>query len=102
MSIRRHKHRPQVSDHHHPPLTPRELELYPNDPLAEEDLLSFDELELQDSEHDAKKEQKSPAAHFGSRRIGAVILPSELEKAINQLIAGKLDTYTQYSHQAQL
>ena len=33
-------------------------------------------------------ERKSPAAVFGSQRIGMLILPSELQSAINQLIKG--------------
>ncbi|KAG6846058.1 hypothetical protein H0H87_006422 [Tephrocybe sp. NHM501043] len=32
-------------------------------------------------------ERKSPAAHYGSRQIGAVILPNQLQNAINGLIS---------------
>jgi hypothetical protein len=33
-------------------------------------------------------ERKSPAAHFGSQRIGTVVLPFELRKSIGILISG--------------
>jgi hypothetical protein len=37
---------------------------------------------------DRYKERKSPAALFGSQSIGAVVIPSELEKSITLLISG--------------
>lgn len=33
-------------------------------------------------------ERKSPAAHYGSHQIGAVILPNQLQNAINAMISG--------------
>lgn len=37
-----------------------------------------------------RSERKSPAASYGSRQIGTVILPYEMQKSIISLIAGKL------------
>lgn len=34
-------------------------------------------------------DRKSPAARYGSRQIGAVILPNQLQNAINALISGE-------------
>ena len=39
-------------------------------------------------EEDLELGRKSPAADFGSQKIGAVVLPSQLAKSINQLIQG--------------
>ncbi|EGO05247.1 hypothetical protein SERLA73DRAFT_174300 [Serpula lacrymans var. lacrymans S7.3] len=65
---------------------PRELEAYP----AEDSLIGTHESEEFVEEDDAvyhKDTRKSPAAHFGSRGIGAVVLPDELQRTITTLIA---------------
>jgi hypothetical protein len=46
----------------------------------------FSETEITESE--STGERKSPAASFGSKRIGMVIIPLELNSAIKQLVAG--------------
>lgn len=66
---------------------PRELEVYPNDPNAEDDYMTPEELDLEEVELDGSSTRKSPAALFGSQRIGAVVLPYELQKTIRNLIA---------------
>ncbi|EKM61456.1 uncharacterized protein PHACADRAFT_248077 [Phanerochaete carnosa HHB-10118-sp] len=67
--------------------TPRELEVYPNDPADVDDYMTSEELDFQEADADDKSTRKSPAALFGSQRIGAVVLPLELQKAITQLIS---------------
>lgn len=71
----------------------RELEVLDDiSPMQRE--ISTDDWEPMDfSENRIEPEQqggerKSPAALFGSQRIGAVTLPLELQSAINLLIAG--------------
>ncbi|OSD06141.1 Rsm22-domain-containing protein [Trametes coccinea BRFM310] len=66
---------------------PRELEVYPHDPEAPVDYLSSAELDAQDEGFGHKERRKSPAAHFGSQRIGAVVLPFELESTIGRMVA---------------
>ncbi|KAI9057056.1 hypothetical protein FKP32DRAFT_1598544 [Trametes sanguinea] len=66
---------------------PRELEVFPHDPDAPVDYLSSAELDAQDEGFGSKERRKSPAAHFGSQRIGAVVLPFELESTIWQMVA---------------
>ncbi|KAI0323089.1 mitochondrial small ribosomal subunit Rsm22-domain-containing protein [Amylostereum chailletii] len=56
----------------------RELEVFP----AEAEGLPFEEEE----EEEDRTTRKSPAAHFGSRQVGAAILPHELQKSIISLI----------------
>lgn len=68
---------------------PRELEVYPHDPEAPVDYLSSAELDAQDEGFGHKERRKSPAAHFGSQRIGAVVLPFELESTIGRMVAGE-------------
>ncbi|KAF8240735.1 hypothetical protein L208DRAFT_1231139 [Tricholoma matsutake] len=63
-----------------PPLPRRELEAFPIEGL-ENTAIQIDEGL---SDH-AKR--KSPAAHFGSQQIGAVILPPQLQTSINLLIS---------------
>ncbi|KAG6874415.1 hypothetical protein C0995_015151 [Termitomyces sp. Mi166 len=43
--------------------------------------------EMFDDEHDYGTDRKSPAARYGSRQIGAVVLPNQLQNAINALIS---------------
>lgn len=64
-----------------PPLPRRELEAFPIEGL-ENTAIQIDEG-LSDHE-----KRKSPAAHFGSQQIGAVILPPQLQTSINLLISG--------------
>ncbi|KAF7436331.1 37S ribosomal protein S22 [Pleurotus ostreatus] len=59
----------------------RELEALPVEG-TEDSLLLPD-----DAPHDEYSLRKSPAAHFGSQRIGAVILPLELQASITSIIA---------------
>lgn len=70
--------------HHPPPL--RELEALPTDLSSPENGTIYSEAtseEITDNET-----RKSPAALFGSQRIGAVSLPSELQRSITLMIAG--------------
>lgn len=86
MSIHRHKARQTIPDSHRPQVTSlRELEIFPSDSV--DDHLTFEELEDQEAGQ-SRTEQKSPAAVFGSQRIGAVILPFELNQTITRLISG--------------
>ncbi|KAI0800808.1 mitochondrial small ribosomal subunit Rsm22-domain-containing protein [Fomes fomentarius] len=66
---------------------PRELEVFPNDPNAEVDYLTSAELDAQDDMLGQKEGRKSPAASFGSQRIGAVVLPFELQSTISKVIS---------------
>ncbi|KAK2461490.1 hypothetical protein APHAL10511_005953 [Amanita phalloides] len=61
--------------------THRELQVYPGE-LAER----TDSNIVEPVEEDVGLGRKSPAAEFGSQKIGAVILPSQLTKSICQLI----------------
>ena len=66
----------------------RQLEVLDNLTIMEHKL-SLDDLaslEIELQQHAG--ERKSPAALFGSQRIGMVVLPPELHSAIKQLIAG--------------
>jgi hypothetical protein len=63
---------------------PRELEVLPS---GEAGLFVEEYIEPEDGE-EHYNHRKSPAAEFGSRRIGAVILPVELQNSINALISG--------------
>ena len=67
---------------------PRELELIPHGPDVTHDYLTSAELDAQDSDGNHADNRKSPAASFGSQRIGAVVLPLELQLSIERLIAG--------------
>ncbi|KAG1754790.1 mitochondrial small ribosomal subunit Rsm22-domain-containing protein [Suillus paluster] len=61
---------------------PRELETVAIEDLEEaEDAEDFVEDHSERSEH-----RKSPAARFGSKKIGAVVMPTELQKSITALI----------------
>ena len=69
---------------------PRELELFPHDPHATVDYLTSAELDAQDDNDGRREGRKSPAAAFGSQRIGAVVLPLELQSTISRMISGEL------------
>jgi hypothetical protein len=66
----------------HPLPDIHELTVYPTDPAPTE-------LSHQDSEPTPGAERKSPAALFGSQRLGAVVIPRELQKSISALISGE-------------
>ncbi|KAI0652334.1 mitochondrial small ribosomal subunit Rsm22-domain-containing protein [Trametes meyenii] len=66
---------------------PRELELFPHDPEAEVEYLTSEELDAQDEDLDQRELRKSPAAHFGSQRIGAIVLPLEMASSIGRMVA---------------
>lgn len=51
-------------------------------------------LPSDDVPHEEYSLRKSPAAHFGSQRIGAVILPLELQASITSIIAGECNSHT--------
>ena len=75
-----------------PPKAIHELEIL-DDLSALHHELSLDDwapMDISDTEKEPERsgERKSPAALFGSKRIGMVVLPSELQSAIKQLIAG--------------
>ncbi|KAG6911344.1 hypothetical protein DXG01_001015 [Tephrocybe rancida] len=60
--------------------------------VKELEVVSVEEqFDSEDTSHDEPDgyglERRSPAAHYGSRQIGAVILPNQLQNAINGLIS---------------
>lgn len=75
-----------------PPMATRELEVLDENLPIHHEISMEDWTPLDFSENKIHSEQsverKSPAALFGSRRIGMVILPLELQSAISLLIAG--------------
>lgn len=75
---------------------PRELEVFPRDPDPDVEYLTSAELEAQDEGLGGKGTRKSPAAAFGSQRIGAVVLPMDLHSAISQIVAGECLVPTMY------
>ncbi|KAI0931449.1 hypothetical protein AcV7_001174 [Taiwanofungus camphoratus] len=85
MSILRHRSR--HSAEYANVRNPRELEEFPSDPFSSEDVMGLAESSTQVEDYDHKESRKSPAALFGSQRIGAVVLPFELRKTITRLIA---------------
>lgn len=72
MSLLKHKVKP------HP--TPRELEAFSVEPS--------EEVALEDSwtEEASEMQRKSPAALFGSQRIGAVVIPTQLQSVVTTII----------------
>lgn len=82
IALLRHK-RLSESSNNGPSSTLRQLELVPRTDVDSEDILA-DENEPHES-----LGRKSPAAAFGSQRIGAVQLPLELQDSITRLIAGQ-------------
>jgi hypothetical protein len=75
-----------------PPIAMRELEVLNGISPMQHEISMDDWAPLDFSENKTESEQseerKSPAALFGSQRIGMVILPLELQSAINLLITG--------------
>jgi hypothetical protein len=74
----------QKTKGHHTQAPPHlhELSVYPADSESTE-------LVDQDGEGDDRMERKSPAAFFGSQRLGAVVIPQELKQTISALISGE-------------
>jgi hypothetical protein len=72
----------QKLNRHHSLPDIHELTAYPTDSEATE-------LAHQDDEENARAPRKSPAAHFGSQRLGAVVIPQELKGTISALISGE-------------
>jgi len=77
--------------------THRELEIVPGESTALVNDLSVkdwtpldveDQPFLQEGSED-REDRKSPAAVFGSKQIGTVVLPQELQRVINLLISGQ-------------
>ena len=67
------------------PRTPRQLEIFPDDPaFYPETAPGWPEDEIE-----SRESRKSPAAAFGSRQIGAVVLPKQLQSSVSRLIEGK-------------
>ncbi|GLB35731.1 putative mitochondrial small ribosomal subunit Rsm22 [Lyophyllum shimeji] len=60
----------------------KELEVVP----FEEQVESTENLDAEDEVPDYALDRKSPAARYGSRQIGAVVLPNQLQNAINAMI----------------
>ena len=86
LSLLRHKARHGALDPVRSAPVPRELEVFPSDPFDE--YMTSEELDDQESGQQGREKQKSPAALFGSRRIGSIVLPFELQQTISRLIAG--------------
>ncbi len=59
-----------------------ELTAYPTDSEPTE-------LARHDDEGSTRAQRKSPAAHFGSQQLGAVVIPQELKQTISTLISGE-------------
>ncbi|KAH9897940.1 mitochondrial small ribosomal subunit Rsm22-domain-containing protein [Cubamyces lactineus] len=70
-----------------PAAGPRELEVSPHDPDATVDYLTSAEIDARDDDIGGRGHKKSPAALFGSQRIGAVVLPHEMQESIQQMVA---------------
>ncbi|KAI4528744.1 Rsm22-domain-containing protein [Schizophyllum commune Loenen D] len=60
----------------------RELEVFPQD-AAVVDVEPFEEEKFEDE----RMHRKSPAALFGSEKIGSLVLPNELQREINLVVA---------------
>ncbi|KAI0830778.1 Rsm22-domain-containing protein [Trametes gibbosa] len=67
--------------------TPRELEVYPQDPETTVEYLTPSELDVQEDDLDHRENRKSPAARFGSQRTGAIVLPFEMQSTISRMVA---------------
>ena len=97
MSLLKHKARmdpEELSAYHAKKI--REAEVFPVESSLEGHLRALeipsdDDLDAQEylDVHRDSKERKSPAALFGGRRIGAVVLPYELQHAIRNVIVGE-------------
>ncbi|KIM47590.1 hypothetical protein M413DRAFT_416605 [Hebeloma cylindrosporum] len=75
--------------------THRELEIVPGDstalandlPVKDWTPLDMEDQPFLQEDSDEREHRKSPAASFGSRQIGTVVLPQELQTVINLLIS---------------
>ncbi|KAG6883795.1 hypothetical protein C0993_003698 [Termitomyces sp. T159_Od127] len=54
----------------------------------------FESDNLHDDQHEHDMDRKSPAARYGSRQIGAVILPNQLQNAINAIESDKVQLHS--------
>lgn len=79
----------QKLNRHHSLPDIHELTAYPTDS-------EVTELAHEDDEGNPRANRKSPAAHFGSQRLGAVVLPQELQQTISALISGERATVIVY------
>ena len=77
MSLTKHKAAVQRQDVH------RELEVISSSVTVESDC----DIPIEHDLEDDWRDRKSPAARFGTNHIGAVVLPSGLQKSINSLIS---------------
>ena len=85
ISLARHKARSSMNE---PTIRPRqELEVFADESAAV-DGAELREEDTEDVESDHQDSRKSPAALFGSQRVGAIVLPLELQNAIIKLIEG--------------
>ena len=94
LSMLRHKARHAALDAVRVVPPPRELEVFPTDPL--EGYMTSEELDIHEDVYQSRAKQKSPAALFGSQRVGATVLPFELQQTITRLVAG--NPYCQHLH----
>ena len=69
------------------PPEPRELDVLPTTKPHSESVLDLNLVD-EDVDWSESSERKSPAALFGSQRIGAILLPVELQNSINIVING--------------
>ena len=74
----------KLKRHHHPSPGIQELSVYPTVSQSTELAHRGDE-----DERSVRAERKSPAAHFGSQQLGAVVIPRELQQRISTLISGE-------------
>jgi hypothetical protein len=75
---------------HHSRSPPRALEELSADQSLTEAVVADDEASVEEEMLESdRNRRKSPAAQFGSQRIGAVVLPLELQRSIGAIIAGK-------------
>lgn len=77
--------------------SPRELQAFAVEELEETvdvDVTVEDPFEDSSERHEHRK---SPAARFGSKKIGAVVLPAELQASVTALINGVLGEIVLYT-----
>jgi hypothetical protein len=80
ISLTKHNAAVQRQDVH------RELEVISSSVTVESDR----DIPVEHDPEDDWRDRKSPAARFGANRIGAVVLPSGLQKSIDSLISSMI------------
>lgn len=75
--------------------SPRELQAFAVEELEENVDVGVEDPFEDSSERN--EHRKSPAAQFGSKKIGAVVLPAELQASITALINGVLGKIVLYT-----